>query len=340
MDQRILLGALIGFIIIVSVQLWKSLHFTKEQKIILMICGVFAPLQWTLAIILYYYNKSSEATSLDANKISVSDAQSDLYELKENGVFTEEEFQIKKESLENDLNEKELYDSREYQQLKSLLGKNILSDEEFNNKVNLLLKRQYESNQPQIESLVKDNIKSEVKESFSYLSVVIFIVVVGVIYLLFSSVNNKKIKEQAKYESYSTENVEVDTSEIPYDKPFFNTYLDEKKEQIVPVEDNIYFIYCSVYFEYYDAVSGMNGYEPTKTKEGIWCTQIIELEERYISKFNEKFRNQYAFNLNNDGYGYQVDKGSFKINKFKTYEEALELKSRECDIENELMFLK
>lgn len=57
MDNRIGIGMLVGLATFSSIYIWNSKNFSKTQKVILLLCIVFPPLQWGLMGIIYVYNK-------------------------------------------------------------------------------------------------------------------------------------------------------------------------------------------------------------------------------------------------------------------------------------------
>lgn len=132
---------------------------------------------------------------------------------------------------------------------------------------------------------------------------------------------------EISYNNNNSEQIMVDTSAV-----------DEVTVDTLTVDKNLKsFVYCSVYFAFFDARTGANGFEPYMSNEGNYCSQIVELNEEKIPKFNEKFRNQYAFTTYRDGYGMYINRSTFKLKKFKTYEEALKDKEENnCKIENEI----
>ena len=123
---------------------------------------------------------------------------------------------------------------------------------------------------------------------------------------------------------------------------FFEMNSDENGCTLLSYECSIetknkHFIYCSVYYRYYIPKSGINGLEPYLEEEGNYCSQIVEISENEIPRFNEKFRNSYAFSSSSE-YGINTDRNTFKINRYNSYEEALSDKNKNCMKELEVIF--
>lgn len=207
----------------------------------------------------------------------------------------------------------------EYKQLENLYKSGILTNKEFDEKVKLLNNTRYDSNAQKSQ---KENNNEVFKILFfSFIAVI----VTGLIVY-------NTTKNSSKYDS--NENTRIIESQQEIVTPSNNTEQYNSNEIEYNTTDNKisnkFYIYCSVYGYYYDAKSGINGFEPYLEKEGNYCSQIIELNEEEIPKFNEEFRNNYAFTTYNNGYGTKIDRTTFKINKFITYEEALNDKDLNC----------
>ncbi|OBX18064.1 MULTISPECIES: SHOCT domain-containing protein [Bizionia] len=137
MDERILIGAIVGLGTVSSIYIWKSENFSKAQKTILLVCILFLPLQWVLAIIMHFYNKKSDFIIgyKQNNNIKSIDK---LKQLKDAEILSEEEYEDKIKTIEN---ENKLYDVKKTNEYKSLINLNkqgILSNDEFDEKVELL----------------------------------------------------------------------------------------------------------------------------------------------------------------------------------------------------------
>ena len=139
MEHSIGVGAVVGLITASSLYVWNSDEFTKEQKIFLLIAMIFAPVQWIGILVIKYYNKHKyESTPERKTEKKLDSTISNLTELKEKGILTEEEYKTKVDKIAVEKTEQNLKSSLEYRQLKSLLEGGILTKEEFESKIQLL----------------------------------------------------------------------------------------------------------------------------------------------------------------------------------------------------------
>ncbi len=156
--------------------------------------------------------------------------------------------------------------------------------------------------------------------------IIFFLIIIA---LLIGIIISEKNNQNANTE-FPTETV-VDTSQATVEVP-----LDTTVSPSIMVE-NKYFIYCSVYYRYYTPKSGINGLEPYLEEEGNYCSQIVELSEDELPRFNEKFRTSSALSSSSE-YGINTDRNTFKINRYTSYEEALSDKNKNCMKELEVIF--
>ena len=146
MDDKILVGVLIGLVVGSSTYIWNSESFTKPQKIGLLFCLVFPPLQWIGMIVVLIYNNynSIDCTEkvferkFEEVKDDFDSSILNLNNLKQKGILTDEEYIQKVNKINQEKTEQNLKNSVEYRQLQSLLDSGILTKEEFDSKVNLL----------------------------------------------------------------------------------------------------------------------------------------------------------------------------------------------------------
>ena len=146
MDKDIWIGGFVGLITASSLYVWNSESFTKNQKIYLLCCIIFFPLQWVSILVILAYNnykvenspeKLAEKKS-EVVKTKLDSTINNLKDLKQKGILTDEEYSQKVEKLEAEKVEQDIKNSTEYKQLKSLLDSGVLTKEEFENKVKLL----------------------------------------------------------------------------------------------------------------------------------------------------------------------------------------------------------
>jgi len=96
MDKNIGVGLIIGAVIGSSIYIWNSESFTKSQKSVLLICAIFAPLQWILIPLILFYNKIQKESSKEyKNEQKLNTTNDNLYQLKQKGILTEEEYKAK-----------------------------------------------------------------------------------------------------------------------------------------------------------------------------------------------------------------------------------------------------
>lgn len=139
MENNIGVGLIIGLITASSIYVWNSDEFTKEQKVFLLIAVIFAPAQWLgILVIKYYNNHKFEKTPERKTEKKLDSTISNLTELKEKGILTEEEYNAKVEKIDADKTEQSLKNSLEYKQLKSLFESGVLTKDEFESKIQLL----------------------------------------------------------------------------------------------------------------------------------------------------------------------------------------------------------
>lgn len=144
MMEDMLVGGMVGLLTATSIYVWRSKSFSKTQKTLLLICIIFAPLQWLGIIAFSIYNKIqfknsperiSEKKSRET-KIKLDTTIESLKNLKQKGILTEQEYMLKLEKIKLEKANEELKKSTVYIQLKNLLDSGILTKEEFENKIN------------------------------------------------------------------------------------------------------------------------------------------------------------------------------------------------------------
>jgi len=135
-------------------------------------------------------------------------------------------------------------------------------------------------------------------------------------------------ENQVNYDNNSSDQVMVDTSAVDTLTVDYEP-VDTSAVITLPKDKGFkYFIYCTVHLQSFD-----------RPDEGNFCSQIIYLDESDFNKFREKFRNQDVFETLKNSYGINVDRSTFELKKFETYEEALKDKeSNRCGFENEIPF--
>lgn len=152
MDDSIGVGIIVGLTFASSIYVWNNEKFNRVQKTILLICIIFPPAQWVgilgvLAYNSYKVNNSKEKIlerKIEQAKSGLDNSISNLADLKDKGILTDDEYQTKIEKLELEKAEEDLKNSIEYKQLKSLFNLGILTKEEFESKIEILNSRKRE----------------------------------------------------------------------------------------------------------------------------------------------------------------------------------------------------
>ena len=154
MEHSIGVGMIVGLVFATSTYIWNSDSFTKSQKSLLLVLIIFPPAQWVGILIIlifnnYKVNNSTEKITerkVEQIKSSLENSISNLSDLKSKGILTEEEYNSKVEKIETEKAEQNLKNSLEYKQLKSLLDSSILTKEEFETKIKLIQKNALRKN--------------------------------------------------------------------------------------------------------------------------------------------------------------------------------------------------
>ena len=161
MEHNIGVGVIIGLLTMSSIYVWQSESFTRTQKTILLVCVVFAPLQWLGIIVFSIFHKiqlenSPERIAEKKNeevKTKLNSTIESLRDLKQKGILSEEEYKQKTEKIEPKKCDLELKKSTEYKQLKSLLDLGVLNKDEFENKLIILQENGKDFNSLEVEKI-------------------------------------------------------------------------------------------------------------------------------------------------------------------------------------------
>jgi hypothetical protein len=146
MEHNIGVGAIVGLATASSFYIYNSKKLNSVQKTILLICVLFPPAQWLGILIVVAYNKNKENNSVEKiieREIELKSSNLNLQveslkDLREKEILTEEEYNQKISKIENEKNEENLKNSQDYKQLKSLFENGILTKDEFEAKVIIL----------------------------------------------------------------------------------------------------------------------------------------------------------------------------------------------------------
>lgn len=136
MEHNIGVGVIVGLAFASSIYIWNNEKFNSTQKTILLICIIFPPAQWLGILLVLIYNSNIENNTIERKTEKKLDSTiSSLTELKDKGILTEEEYNTKVDKIEAEKIEQNLKNSLEYKQLKSLFDDGVLTKEEFDSKI-------------------------------------------------------------------------------------------------------------------------------------------------------------------------------------------------------------
>lgn len=89
-------------------------------------------------LLIYFGTKNENSETENIIKSKEDNSISNLTDLKDKGILTDEEYKEKVGKIESEKTEQDLKNSTEYKQLKSLMDSNILTKDEFENKIEVL----------------------------------------------------------------------------------------------------------------------------------------------------------------------------------------------------------
>jgi hypothetical protein len=187
MENDFVISLIAGTTIASSLYIWNNTTFTSTQKISLLICVFFPPAQWFGLIIILAYNSYFERNSIEKveeRKVNEANAKlnltiSNLNELKEKGILTNEEYNVKVKNVEAQKIQYDIKTSTEYKQLKNLIEIGILTTEEFESKIKFLEKK-LESGE-----ILKNQKKTD---TIVYVYALILVIIVSII-IIFSQLS-------------------------------------------------------------------------------------------------------------------------------------------------------
>jgi hypothetical protein len=148
MEHSIGIGIIVGLTFTSFVYVWSNTKFSKTQKVVLLLLSVIPPVHWLGILIVLAYNDYKANNSIEKVqerkveqvKINLDNSISNLTDLKDKGILTDEEYKTKVAKINTEKEEQSLKNSLEYKQLKSLFESGILTNEEFDSKVKLIEK--------------------------------------------------------------------------------------------------------------------------------------------------------------------------------------------------------
>jgi hypothetical protein len=146
MDKDIGIGLIIGLTIATTLFVYNRDFFTKPQKVFLYICIIFPPLQWLSIIVISIYNAyqisiSPEFVEKEKNeneKNNVRKQLENLKDLRSKEILTREEFNEKVRTIKSANIEREIKSSEDYKKLRELYESGILTKEELDKKLEIL----------------------------------------------------------------------------------------------------------------------------------------------------------------------------------------------------------
>lgn len=245
MNENIGVGLIVGLAIGTSLYIWNSDNFTKPQKIGLVCCIIFPPMQWGSILLVLAYNKYQSENTNEAktvkqnfrNKQNLDSTINDLIELRGKGIISEEEFMSKVYTIENQKTEFDIKNSTEYKQLKNLFDSGILTKEEFESKIKLIKDaskkvvdpiENKKSVNPETEIFTKpkvENIKKDDSLKYYLIAIIFFVLLIGSVLLLsntnednLKNNNNQPVVDKTSYRNYNLNqeplNIETDNSSM------------------------------------------------------------------------------------------------------------------------------
>lgn len=193
MENNIGVGLVVGLTLASSIYVWNNSKFSGVQKTILLICIVFPPAQWLGILVVLAYNSSVENNTPERRtEKKLYSTLSSLTELKEKGILTEEEYKTKVAKIDAEKTEKNLKNSLEYKQLKSLFDSGVLTKDEFESKVEILSKKKTDNKK--IENVIGTTDKKE-ENIFKMYNYLVFRLLAIIILLLVFKDSIKPILE-------------------------------------------------------------------------------------------------------------------------------------------------
>lgn len=307
MDDNIVVGILVGLAVGTSLYVWNSDSFTKPQKIGLICCIIFPPLQWVLILLVLAYNKHQSENTVEAkiikqnveSKQNLDSTKNNLKELKEKGIITEEEFNSKVEKIESQKTEFDIKNSTEYKQLKSLLVSGILTREEFETKISLIKEtpiKKVSVEESERLKVYKENIKLPTneepkKENSDNTFVYLFIGVAVIFLLIFIISQNVENNVEQNYDSPAS--IAVDSSAYEDVNPNYNYQEPIKNKKFVYVVFNLETPKLDKFTIEGSYDYNTNFHNPSKTlystnwEKSSFQTEILEIED-----YNEDNKNR------------------------------------------------
>ena len=257
MEHSIGVGAIVGLTFASSIYVWNNDRFNSTQKTLLLICIIFPPAQWLGILIVSIYNSNVESNTPERKIEKKLDSTiSNLTELKEKGILTEEEYKTKVGKIALEKTEQNLKNSLEYKQLKSLFENGILTKEEFENKIRLLQSvSEKEVDTKEINKIIKsvnntyiDSTKEKIEDKKEnstpvYIgSILFFIVLIGGT-ILFSNNSSNNIEVPPN----PPEEIVIDTTAIAIDTLAFavdtsETTINTETEPTVTIDTSAFII--------------------------------------------------------------------------------------------------
>lgn len=327
MENNVGVGIIVGLTFTSSLYVWSSDSFTKEQKTGLLVCIIFPPAQWLGILIVLAYNSSKRNNSVEKveerkgneAKTKLDSTISNLTELKEKGILTEEEYKTKIEKIETEKAEQNLKNSIEYKQLKSLLDSGVLTKDEFENKIQLLQnvsekdidvieinKILDSATEKHLEYTkeVNESPKSSLKKVYIF-SILFFVVLIGIL-LTFSSSKNSS--------NYNNTKPAVDPLEVTVD-------TNINHQEVIKNKKFVYIIFKidAPKLDIYKPISIQEPFDFTPEPEPSFSTDyesetlvtnIVEIEdfnEDNKNRLIDSFDNELSRKLDTSNYIYQSD---------------------------------
>lgn len=149
MDKDIGVGIIVGLTVASTLFVYNRDFFTKSQKVYLYFCIIFPPLQWVSIIVISFYNAYQVTISPEFienekrqnEKENIVKQLKNLKDLRSKEILTREEFNEKVRAIKSSYEEREIKSTVDYKKLKELFDNGVLTETEFEDKVEILKRR-------------------------------------------------------------------------------------------------------------------------------------------------------------------------------------------------------
>jgi hypothetical protein len=304
MNDNIGVGLIVGLAIGTSLYVWNSDNFTKTQKIGLICCVIFPPMQWVSILLVLAYNKyQSEGTKKAKiikqnfrSKQNLDSTINDLVELRGKGIISEEEFISKVNTIENQKTEFDIKKSTEYKQLKNLFNSGVLTKEEFENKIKriqTISKKEFNSEEPSYTDDLTNEKKSDKRDNKTTIDRKIILFFATLIILILIIIGYQYSNNKSNFHDDDTYTKAASTTSY-YNNDNYSNYQEPlKTKKFIYVVFNVETpkLHTFLIEGYNDGIT--NFYRPTEYFYSTeWTKSIFTSEIMEIEDYNEDSKNR------------------------------------------------